>query len=76
MPDPASSWAEIERQEREAILRELEEESRRTVALPVPDRTVLDTLRNPIALGFAAVTGVLCGLVAVLANVVIKIFFG
>jgi hypothetical protein len=72
--DPANFWADIERQEREAILRELEQEARRTAALPVPHRTVLDTVREPMALAFAAVMGILCGLVAVLAIIVIKFY--
>lgn len=45
-------------------------------ALCVPGRSVLRTLRVPLEIAFAAVIGVLCGLVAVLATVMLRVVLG
>lgn len=71
MTDPGGHWPDIEQEEREAIVRQLEEEARSIVALPARDRSVLAMFRGPLELAFATVIGVLCGLISVLAAVVI-----
>jgi len=76
MLDPISNWANKERHGREAILSELGEEARSMAALCAPGRSVLSALRVPLEIAFATVIGVLCGLVAVLATVMLKIVLG
>lgn len=76
MTDPVNRWTDTERQEREAILCQLEEEARSAEALPEPGKSIFETLRLPLELTFATVLGVLCGLFSVLAVVVLKVIFG
>ncbi len=76
MTDPVGRWAEVEREEREAILRQFEEEACRVATLPSRNRSVVMGLRVPLEIAFAAVLGALCGLVSVLAAVLLKIFLG
>lgn len=72
----ADSLANIEREEREAILRDLEEETRHVAALPAPRRSVVELCQGVFILAFAAVVGVLCGVAAVLVNVIMRILLG
>lgn len=76
MAGQAKSRADIERDEREAILRDLEEETRHVAMLPAPHRSVVEVCQGVLTLTFAAVVGVLCGVAAVLVNVIMKILLG
>lgn len=76
IPGQAESLADIEREEREAILRDLKEETRHILALPAPRRSAIELCRGIFILAFSAVAGVLCGIGAILVNVIIKILLG
>lgn len=76
MTDQVDRWAEVEREERETILRQFEEEACKVATLPTRDRSVLAGFRIPLELAFATVLGALCALVSVLAAVLLKIFLG
>ena len=76
MRQPVDHRTDTQRQERDTALRPLEEEAGTLPESSDRRPPVLAGWRRPFEIAFAAVFGVLCGLISVLLVVAVKVFLG